>query len=110
MYSLHLGKKDYNFTQAARKVIQSIETEFITELNEAITQGIPSPKSKRTDLVKRMAVSLHVFTHIVSDLVEGRKPRAPSKEVTLDTVKKCLLVLEYCESQKQIVIEVIIRI
>ena len=62
MYSLHLGKKDYNFTQAAWKVIQSIETEFITELNEAITQGIPSPKSKRTDLVKRRAVSLH-FLH-----------------------------------------------
>ena len=110
MYSLHLGKKDYSFTQAARKVIQSIETEFITELNEAITQGIPSPKSKRANLVKRMAVSLHVLTHIVSDLVEGRKPRSPSKEVTLDTVKKCLLLLEYCESQKQIVIEVIIRI
>ncbi len=107
MYSLHLGKKEYSFTQAARKVIQSIETEFITELNEAITEGIPSPKSKRTDLVKRLAVSLHVFTHIISDLVEGRKPRSPSKEVTLDTVKKSLLVLDYCESQKQIVIEVI---
>jgi hypothetical protein len=107
MYSLHLGKKDYSFTQAARKVIQSIETELITELNEAITEGIPSPKSKRTDLVKRLAVSLHVFTHIISDLVEGRKPRSPSKEVTLDTVKKSLLVLDYCESQKQIVIEVI---
>ena len=107
MYSLHLGKKEYAFTQAARKVIQSIETEFITELNEAITKGIPSPKSKRTDLVKRLAVSLHVFTHIISDLVEGRKPRSPSKEVTLDTVKKSLLVLDYCESQKQIVIEVI---
>ena len=79
MYSLHLGKKEYGFTQAARKVIQSIETEFITELNEAITEGIPSPKSKRTDLVKRLAVSLHVFTHIISDFVEGRKPRSPSK-------------------------------
>ena len=107
MYSLHLGKKEYDFTQAARKVVQSIETEFITELNEAITQGIPSPKSKRTDLVKRLAVSLHVFGHIVSDLVEERKPRPPSKDVTLDTVKKCFLLLDYCESQKQIVIEVI---
>ena len=107
MYSLHLGKKKYNFTQGARKVIQSIETEFITELNEAITQGISSPKSKRTDLVMRLAVSLHVFVQIVSDLVEGRKPRSPSKDVTLDTVKKCLLLLDYCESQKHIVIEVI---
>ncbi len=107
MYSLHLGKKEYGFTQTARKVMQSIETEFITELNEAITEGIPSPKSKRTDLVKRLAVSLHVFTHIISDLVEGRKPRSPSKEMTLDTVKKSLLVLDYCESQKQIVIEAI---
>ncbi len=107
MYSLHLGKKEYSFTQAARKVIRSIETEFITELNEAITEGIPSPKSKRSDLVKRLAISLHVFTHIISDLVEGRKPRSPSKEVTLDTVKKSLLDLDYCKSQKQIVIEVI---
>jgi hypothetical protein len=48
-----------------------------------------------------------VFTHIINDLVEGRKPRSPSKEVTSDTVKKSLLVLDYCESQKQIVIEVI---
>ena len=88
-------------------MIQSIETEFITELNEAITQGVPSPKSKRIDLVKRLVVSLHVLTHVVSDLIEGRKPQSPSKEVTLDTVKKSLLLLEYCESQKQIVIEVI---
>ena len=108
MHLLHLGKKEYNFTQAARRVIQSIETEFITELNEAVTQGVPSPKSTRTDLVKRLAVSLHVLTQVVSDLIEGRKPRSPSKEVTLDTVKKSLLLLEYCESQKQIVIEVII--
>ena len=64
MYSLNLGKKDYSFTQAARKVIQSIETEFIMELNEAITEGIPSPKSKRTDLVKRFAgLAPCVYTH-----------------------------------------------
>ena len=67
MYSLHLGKKDYSFTQAARKVIQSIETEFITELNEAITQGIPSPKSKRA---KRMAVSLHVLNTSLAILLK----------------------------------------
>ena len=78
----------------------TVETEFITELNEAITEGIPSPKSKRTDLVKRLAVSLHVFTHIISDLVEGRKLRSLSKEVTLDTVKKSLLVLDYCHRNK----------
>ena len=64
-------------------------------------QSVPSPKSKRTDLVKRLTVSFHVLTQVVSDFIEGRKPRSPSKEVTLDTVKKSLLLLEHCESQKQ---------
>ena len=43
------------------------------------------PKSKKVDLLQRLAVSLHVFNHIASKLLRGRKPGAPPKDVGIET-------------------------
>ena len=106
MYLLFLGKQVFSFTEPAQEMMDSLQAEFITQLNESITEGLPAPKSKRIDLIQRLAVSLHVFTHVIKLLVGGRKPRRPSKEVSLETVKKTVLLMEYADSQKQIVIDV----
>ena len=54
----------------------TLEGEFIQQLNESLTEGIVGPKSKKVDLLQRLAVSLHVFNHITSKLLRGRKPGA----------------------------------
>jgi hypothetical protein len=63
-------------------------------------------ESKKLDLLKRLAVSIHVFNHIANTLLRGIKPGAPAKEVSLDTVKKALTFLDYCLAQKEVIVEV----
>ena len=106
MYSLHSTRKVFSFTQPKQKMMDTLQGEFISELNESTTEGIPPPKSKRVDLVQRVTVSMHILTHVVSHLIWGRKPRPPPKEISLETLKKSILLLEYAESQKQIIIDV----
>ena len=102
----HLTKRIYSFNQSASKLLMTLEAEFIEGLNTAVKEGVPGPKSKKVDLVKRFAVSIHVFNHIASRLIRGVKPGAPAKDVTLDTVKKALTFLDYCLAQKDVIVEV----
>ncbi len=78
---------------------------MVKAVNYAIG-GVPPPKSKRVDLLQRISVSSHILMHVLSCLIRGRKPRSPLKDVSAETVKKALILLEYVESQKQIVIDV----
>jgi hypothetical protein len=102
----HLAKRIYSFNQSASKLLMTLEAEFIEGLNTAVKEGVPGPKSKKVDLLKRLAVSIHVFNHIASRLIRGVKPGAPAKDVTLDTVKKALTFLDYCLAQKDVIVEV----
>ena len=63
----------------------NLEGEFIQQLNESLTEGIVGPKSEKVDLLQRLAVNLHVFNHIASKLLRGRKPGAPPKDVGIET-------------------------
>ena len=91
---------------SGKEMVDSLKEDFIKAVNEAIAEGMPSPKSKRIDLLQRISICLHILTYTISSLVRGRKPRPTPKEVSLDTVKKALLLLDYVESQKQMVIDV----
>ena len=64
-----------------------------------------TPKSKKCDIIQRVAVSLHVFNHVTGSLLRGRKPRQPSLEVSLERVKKAQLFVDFVESQKQVVMD-----
>lgn len=106
IFERHLSKKEFTFNANAQKLIDSLHSEFIHDLNEAIVKGQPPPKSKRVDLVQRLACSLHVLTHVVSELLQGRKPRGTPKQISVDAVEKSILLLDYVDSQKEIMIEV----
>lgn len=76
----------------------------------SLTEEIAGPKSKKVDLLQRLAVSLHVFNNIVSKLLRGRKPGSPVKDVGIETVKKALCYLEYSLAQKEVIVDVSIVI
>ena len=107
MHDLHLEKSTYKFTEDGLDLLKKLSDDFIQEVNEAIEEGNVPPKSKRIDLIQRVAVSLHVFDHIASALLRGRKPAPPTREVSKDTLEASISLIEYAESQKQIVAEVI---
>ena len=103
---LHRSKKNYSFTKAANEYLDAIEEDFINELNESLLRGEVTPKSKKCDIIQRLAVCLHVFNHVTSSLLKGRKPCQPALEVSLETVKKAQLLADFVESQKQVVLDV----
>jgi hypothetical protein len=105
VHELHHSKKNYSFTKAANDHLDAIEEDFIKELNESLLTGEVTPKSKKCDIIQRLAVCLHVFNHVTSSLLKGRKPRQPVLEVNLETVKAQLLA-DFVESQKQVVLDV----
>lgn len=106
IFELHLAKRVYSFTEAATGYLNSIQEDFITELNECLLKGEITPKCKRFDLIQRVAVSLHVFNHVTGSLLKGRKPRESSQNVGVEMVKKAQLLVSFSESQKQVVLDV----
>ena len=76
MFESHHVRKSYNFTTAAAAYLLSVE-----ELNKSLLKCIPTPKSKKLDLIQRVAVSVHVFNHTAESLIKGRKPRPPSTQI-----------------------------
>ena len=106
----HLSKVEYGFTDSAKQMLMTLEREFIQQLNESLIEGIVGSKSKKVDLLQRLAVSLHVFNHIASKLLRGRKRGAPPKDVGIETVKKALCYLEYSLAQKEVIVDVSIII
>ena len=109
IYDLHHSKKNYSFSNAANEYLDAIDKDFIKELNESLLRGEVTPKSKRSNIIQRVAVCLHVFNHVTSSLLRGRKPHPPSLEVSLETVKRhsCLPILP--SRKKQLVLDVTIN-
>lgn len=74
--------------------------------DDAIQDANIPPKSKKIDLLQRVATSLHVFNFITNELLHGRKPPAPPTEISLETLQQAQRYVDYVETQKDIVMEV----
>ena len=66
-----LSPTTFTFNDEATVTLQNINDQFITEVNDAITNGTPTPTSKVFDLVQRVAVSLHIFNYIALAMLHG---------------------------------------
>ena len=62
-----------------------LNEEFIAEVNDAITEGRTPPKTKKVDIILRIAVSIHIFTHVTTELLNERQPGMPDSEVGKET-------------------------
>ena len=100
----------YTFTEEALQTLTSLKDDFIRDVNDAIQNGNVPPKSKKIDLLQRVATSLHVFNFITDALLQGRKPPAPPTQISLQTLQQAKRCVEYAETQKEIVMEVNINI
>lgn len=53
---------------------------FVAEINEAVQDGTVPPKSKTPELIPRLATALHVFNHVIAELLAGvPSTEAPTK-------------------------------
>ena len=96
----------YTFSNDALDTLTSLKDDFIKDVNDAIQDANIPPKSKKIDLLQRVATSLHVFNFITNELLHGRKPPAPPTEISLETLQQAQRYVDYVETQKDIVMEV----
>ena len=77
-----------------------METNFIKDLNESMKQGLPPPKSKKGELVPKVAVSLHILERLFQ-IVTGRRT-VMDQEISIDTFNKALYFIDIVEQQKEV--------
>ncbi|KAK3746846.1 hypothetical protein QZH41_000036 [Actinostola sp. cb2023] len=96
MHQQHSNRRSvYKFSEDAQQFLSKLQNEQIQDINNAINEGHPPPKSKKMDLIRRIA----------SNLIEGQRPCHPHQRVPLASVKRAQKFVEFAESQKHIATE-----
>lgn len=100
------GQLHFTFDPDARELLRENIDQFVAEVNEAIRNGIVPPKSKMPELVPRVAASLHVFNHTMTELLAGVPATSPPTEITKSTLENATEFVHHLESQKDILCQV----
>ncbi|XP_071854829.1 uncharacterized protein [Apostichopus japonicus] len=97
----------YTFCEDSANYLQEMETEFITEMNEAISTGTVPPKSKKIDMIARVSLCLHVFCDITQQLLDSvDSMRSPDSQIPMAAVQGAVYFVNFCETQKDIFLQV----
>ena len=88
--------------------MNGLNEEFIAEVNEAITEGRTPPKTKKIDVILRVAAALHILNNLASQLLEQRQPTPPADKIERSTLLSAIDYVTWAESQKEIFVEVCI--
>ena len=103
---LHLSRSTHTLDQEATETVNTINEQFIAEVNEAILEGTSPPKTKKIDIILRVAAVLHIFNHVTAELLQGRQPTQPADEIEKSTLLCAIEYVNWAESQKEIFVEV----
>ena len=75
-------------------MLHNFNEQFITEINDALKEGIPFPKCEKVDIVQRMTVSIHSFEHVCKRLLHSEVPTLPSEQVSAAVLQQALRYVE----------------
>lgn len=100
----------YTFREDAKVFLKSQKDLFVAQVNEAIKDGsfLP-PKSKRLDLIPRVATVLHVFTLALRYLLNGHEEDEIPRSISLNTLQCAVKYVDYMETQKHMLCQVSYR-
>lgn len=98
----------YHFNNDAKQLLRETTDAFVAEVNEAITKGEMPPKSKKPDIVPRMATALHVLNFTLYQVLSGQANANvhPPLEIPKETLVNANELVEHLESHKTIMCEV----
>jgi len=103
--ALTTAPASFIFSPEATQILTSLKADLIKEINEAIQHGSVPPKSKKDDVLQHVTASLHAFNHVTEATDQGQKPSAPLREISMDTLHKEKLFVEYTDTQMENVME-----
>ena len=90
----HLSRSTCTLDQEATETVNTINEQFIAEVNEAILEGTSQTK---IDIILRVAPA---------ELLQGRKPTQPADKIEKSTLLCAIEYINWAESQKEIFVEV----
>ena len=64
------------------------------------------PKSKKPELIPRIACALHVFNHLMVEILSGVTTTQPDTTISRETLEKAASFVAHLESQKDILCQV----
>ncbi|KAJ8046754.1 hypothetical protein HOLleu_01090 [Holothuria leucospilota] len=102
LYDLVTVAKDFCFSTEASEAVKGMEEDFILEINEAIRSGKTPPKSKKIDLIMRVALALHILTFALETILDGVDTGDIPLEIPLIHLEAAVYYISYCETQKAI--------
>ena len=91
----------YNFNEESKTLLKEISDTFIKEINEAILNGDVPPKSKKTDLIMKVSLAIHLFESITKQLLNGQQPVSPSNVIQHEALQRAINYVDHLESQKE---------
>ena len=80
--------------------------QFVAAVNEAIRDGKVPPKSKTPELIPRVACALHVFNHVLEQLLAGVPSSQPDRMIPKTTLENAASFANHLETQKEILCQV----
>ena len=98
---LHSHCTMYSLSNGARHLVNLINEEFIVEVNVVITEGRSPLKTKKVDIVLRVAVSLHIFNIVANQLLRGEEPTMPDEQIEKSTREKAISYVSWAEPKKR---------
>lgn len=99
----------FTFDANGKVLMRETMDTFVTEVNEAIQEGRVPPKSKKTELIPKVAAALHVFNHFMEDLLNGKTATDPPTTIAHTTLESATALVNHLESQKDILCQVFKR-
>ena len=83
---------------------------FIQEVNMAILDGQPPPKTKRSDQIPRMALALHVLTHSLDTLLQGHQIQHIPTVIEREVLIRAHGFIMHLEQQKDVICQVLLSL
>ena len=100
---------EFVFDNEGKELLREKMDQFVAEVNEAIRDGKVPPKSKTPELIPRIACALHVFNHVMEQLLAGVPSSQPDTMISKTTLENAASFVNHLETQKEILCQVINR-
>ena len=97
---------EFAFDDQGKEFLRDTMDQFVDEVNNAIREGKVPPKSKTPELIPRLACALHVFNHVMGELLAGVSATQPPNTISKATLESAASFVNHLESQKDILCQV----
>ena len=83
----HNIKIAYRITNDGKQILNNLNEQFISEVNDAIREGKSLPKCKKADIIQPVTVAAHTLNHTCNNHLAAQVPTLPPHEVPTDAFR-----------------------